>query len=287
MRNIKKIYSAPQKHWVGDGFHVSPLFSHMGEDKNTSPFLMLDYSLPAQFEPNYGAPRGVGSHPHAGFETVTIALQGEVAHRDSTGGGGVIGTGDVQWMTAGKGIVHQEFHSEAFSKRGGTLEMLQFWVNLPREFKNVPPAYQALLSANIPVVDFDDAKVRLIAGKLDNIKGPAHTYTELNMWEIDIQANGELTLTIPAHHNLMLVALRGNVLVNREQIAQETELVSFELQEGEINLQAQNEAVKLVLLSGTPIDEPIAAYGPFVMNSQAEIAEKIKAFKAGEFGFIS
>ncbi|MGR6980514.1 pirin family protein [Testudinibacter sp. P27/CKL/0425] len=211
MSTINTIYSAPSKHWVGDGFYVSPLFSHMANDKFTSPFLMLDYAMPQKFAPNEANPRGVGAHPHAGFETVTIALQGEVEHRDSTGNGGVIGTGDVQWMTAGRGIVHQEFHSERFSREGGMFEMLQFWVNLPAKDKNTPAAYQSITAASIPVITLADnaGQVRIIAGDYQGQKGAARTFTELNMWEIDLNADSQTALEVPANHNLMLVALRG------------------------------------------------------------------------------
>ena len=286
MRTINKIYSAPRKHWVGDGFYVSPLFSHAANDKFTSPFLMLDYAMPQHFAPNEADPRGVGAHPHAGFETVTIALQGEVEHRDSAGNGGVIGTGDVQWMTAGRGIVHQEFHSERFSREGGMFEMLQFWVNLPAKDKNTAAGYQSILSADIPVVELADnaGKIRLIAGNYNGKKGAARTFTELNMWEIDLNADGKTALEVPATHNLMLVALRGNVLINDDKVARPTELVCFNMEGGKIHLQAGDEAVKLVLLSGVPIDEPLAAHGPFVMNTREELIEKFNAFNRGEFG---
>lgn len=285
MRSVKHIYSAPPTHWVGDGFHVSPLFSHMdGIDKETSPFLMLDYGVPTKFAPNSGSPRGVGSHPHAGFETVTIALQGEIAHRDSSGGGGIIGTGDVQWMTAGRGIVHEEFHSQAFSKRGGVLEELQFWVNLPREFKNVPPAYQPIAAENIPTAQVQDANIRIIAGQLAETKGPARTFSEINMWTISLKNGGTTQLDIPETHNLMLIALRGKTRINGTHTVKPSELVKFETESGAISLNAQNGNTELVLISGVPIDEPVAAYGPFVMNTQDEIIEKIRAFKAGEFG---
>lgn len=288
LRNIRKIYSAPSKHWVGDGFHVSPLFSHMGEDKGTSPFLMLDYALPQHFEPNPGRPpRGVGAHPHAGFETVTIALQGEVAHRDSAGNGGIIGTGDVQWMTAGNGIVHEEFHSESFSKTGGMFEMLQLWVNLPAEHKNTPAAYQGILAADIPVVELNNgqAGVRVIAGGLQDSRGPAHTFTEMNVWEVDIRAYGVVELEIPETHNLLLVALRGDAAVNGDRV-RPTELVTFERSGGNIRLEAYGDGAKLALLSGVPIDEPIAAYGPFVMNTREELIQKARDFNAGKFGML-
>ncbi|MDO4998416.1 MAG: pirin family protein [Neisseria sp.] len=284
MRAIRRVYQAPAKHWVGDGFYVSPLFSHMGEDKQTSPFLMLDYAMPQTFDKNQQHPRGVGSHPHAGFETVTLALQGEIAHRDSTGAGGIIAAGDVQWMTAGRGIVHEEFHSEAFSERGGVLEMLQLWVNLPKKHKNVAPSYQNLAAANIPVVQQDDAQIRVIAGQLGETQGAAHTYSELNVWEIDLPAQGKAEIRVPDSHNLLLVALRGDVVLNEERTIRPTELVSFVQEAGEIVLQTGDDAAKLVLLSGVPIDEPIVGYGPFVMNTQAEIIEKINDFNAGRLG---
>lgn len=286
MRTIRQIYQAPPKHWVGDGFHVSPLFSHMDEvSKQTSPFLMLDYGVPTEFAPNFGAPRGVGSHPHAGFETVTVALQGEVAHRDSSGGGGIIREGDVQWMTAGRGIVHEEFHSKEFSERGGVLEELQFWVNLPREFKEVAPEYQALPKENIPVVQQGDAKVNVIAGEVNGTQGAARTFSEINLWTVDLPAQGHAEFDLPANHNVMLVSLRGNVSVNGRMV-KPTELVAFEIESGKIDLQAQDEEVKLALFGGVPIDEPVVGYGPFVMNTREEILEKIRAFKAGEFGLI-
>ncbi|WP_366144731.1 pirin family protein [uncultured Cardiobacterium sp.] len=288
MRNIRSIHRAPARHWVGDGFHVSPLFNHMQGDKYTTPFLMLDYAMPQHFAPNEAkTPKGVGAHPHAGFETVTLALQGEVAHRDSNGGGGIIGAGDVQWMTAGNGIVHEEFHSEAFSKRGGIFEMVQLWVNLPAAKKNTAPAYQSIQAADIPVVRRDGGNVRIIAGELDGTHGAAHTHSELNMWEIDLEAGGNLRLPVPATHNLLLVALRGETMVNGRDTLRASELATFTDAGDEIRLSAGAEAGKLLLLSGVPIDEPIAAYGPFVMNTHEEILEKIRDYNAGKFGHLA
>ncbi|VEB24042.1 pirin family protein [Avibacterium volantium] len=288
MRTVNRVYQAPQQHWVGDGFYVSPLFSHSQKDKVTSPFLMLDYAMPMEFKPHNGAPRGVGAHPHAGFETVTIALQGEVEHRDSDGNGGVIGSGDVQWMTAGNGIVHQEFHSENFSRTGGMFEMLQLWVNLPAKDKNAPAGYQSIKAADIPTYHFADnaGTARIIAGELDGVKGPARTFTELNMWEMDIKANHSVTINVPETHHLMLVALRGSAVINDSNRANPTELVIFNHESGEVKITAGDENVKMVLLSGVPIDEPIAAYGPFVMNTREELIEKFNAFNKGEFGDI-
>ena len=264
LRHIEKTYTAPARHWVGDGFHVSPLFNHMQGDKYTSPFLMLDYAMPQHFAPNEAhSPKGVG------------------AHRDSAGNGGTIATGDVQWMTADNGVVHEEFHSEAFSKTGGTFEMVQLWVNLPAAKKNVAPAYQSLKAADIPLVPAGDGSVRLIAGELSGTKGAAHTHTELNMWEIDLPAGGTMTLPVPASHNLLLVALRGSARINERDLLRPSELATFADSGDSIHIAANAEAVKLLLLRGVPIDEPIAAYGPFVMNTREEILQKIQDFNSG------
>ena len=274
MRTIRKIYNAPAKHWVGNGFYVSPLFSHMGEDKQTSPFLMFDYAMPHTFAPNNGAPRGVGAHPHSGFETVTIAYQGEVAHRDSTGSGGVIGEGDVQWMTAGAGIVHEELHAESFGKRGGEFEMAQLWVNLPAKDKKTPARYQHLAKDNITVVPLaDDAgHARIIAGRFGSADGAAETFTELNVWDIVLNGGASADLDVPAGHNLMLVVLRGEVRINGGQSVQASQMATFERESGSVKVEAVGGEAKILLLSGVPIDEPVVGYGPFVMNTEAEIA---------------
>ena len=197
MRTIKQIYNAPHTHWVGNGFKVAPLFSHMGEDKQTSPFLMLDYAAPMEFAPDQASPRGVGAHPHRGIETVTIAYAGEVAHHDSSGGGDVIKQGDVQWMTAGNGIVHEEFHSPEFSARGGRFEMAQLWVNLPREHKRTPAGYQYIGANTIPVITDENGSVRVIAGKYAGKLGPADTVTELNVRDVSVNAGAEIVWGCP------------------------------------------------------------------------------------------
>lgn len=288
MRTIRKIYNAPAKHWVGNGFYVSPLFSHMGEDKQTSPFLMFDYAMPHTFAPNNGAPRGVGAHPHSGFETVTIAYQGEVAHRDSTGSGGVIGEGDVQWMTAGAGIVHEEFHAESFGKRGGEFEMAQLWVNLPAKDKKTPARYQHLAKDNITVVPLaDDAgHARIIAGRFGSADGAAETFTELNVWDIVLNGGASADLDVPAGHNLMLVVLRGEVRINGGQSVQASQMATFERESGNVKVEAVGGEAKILLLSGVPIDEPVVGYGPFVMNTEAEIAEVMNEFRSGKFGAV-
>lgn len=289
MRNVKQIYRAISQHWVGDGFLVQPLFSHMGDDRGTNPFLMLDYAAPYEFSPNEArSPRGVGQHPHKGFETVTIAYHGEVAHRDSSGGGGIIYEGDVQWMTAGSGIIHEEFHSENFSKKGGLFEMVQLWVNLPAKDKNTPPRYQHLAKAGIPVVEFPDEAgcLRLIAGEYKGVKGAADTFTEMNVWDIVLNAGKKAVLEIPEAHNLSMVVLRGNVTLNGKEQADAGQLVGFEKSGGNVHIEAGSEEVKILLLSGVPIDEPVVGYGPFVMNTAEEIRQAISDFKSGKFGNI-
>ena len=260
----------------------------MGEDKQTSPFLMFDYAMPHTFAPNNGAPRGVGAHPHSGFETVTIAYQGEVAHRDSTGSGGVIGEGDVQWMTAGAGIVHEEFHAESFGKRGGEFEMAQLWVNLPAKDKKTPARYQHLAKDNITVVPLaDDAgHARIIAGRFGNTDGAAETFTELNVWDIVLNSGAGADLDVPASHNLMLVVLRGEVRINGGQSVQASQMATFERESGNVKVEAVGGEAKILLLSGVPIDEPVVGYGPFLMNTEAEIAEAMNEFRSGKFGAV-
>lgn len=290
MRAARQIYRANSRHWVGDGFWVQPLFSHMGEDRGTDPFLMLDYAAPYQFAPNEArSPRGVGQHPHKGFETVTIAYQGEVAHRDSSGGGGVIREGDVQWMTAGSGVIHEEFHSEDFSRRGGMFEMVQLWVNLPAKDKNTPPRYQHLAKEAIPVVQLADEAgyVRLIAGQHEGVQGAATTFTEMNVWDVVIDAGKEAVLTVPDNHSLSMVVLRGQAQFNGQEQAGAGQLVGFTAEGGAVKVAAGEEEVKILLLSGVPIAEPVVGYGPFVMNTEDEIRQAIHDFNHGRFGRIS
>ncbi|WP_018346804.1 pirin family protein [Gallibacterium anatis] len=260
----------------------------MGEDRGTNPFLMLDYAAPQYYEPNKRTPRGVGQHPHKGFETVTIAYQGEVEHRDSSGGGGVIKAGDVQWMTAGAGIIHQEFHSEAFSRRGGMFEMVQLWVNLPRKDKNVPAHYQHLAKENIPVVEFADnaGYARIIAGNFADIQGAAKTYTKMNVWDMAINAGREVEIEIPESQSLSMVVLRGKATFNHNEQASAGQLVNFERSAGKVTITAADEELKILLLAGEPIEEPVVGYGPFVMNSFEEIRQAVNDFNAGKFGQI-
>ena len=284
MKKILGTYSAPRPHWVGDGFPVRSLFSYDTLGRHASPFLLLDYAGPAPFTPT-AQPRGVGQHPHRGFETVTIVYKGEVSHRDSTGQGGTIGPGDVQWMTAGAGILHEEFHSEAFTRDGGELEMVQLWVNLPARDKMATPGYQAIVDAQIPSVPLPEGagSVRVIAGDYLGHKGPAHTFTPIDVWDLRLNQGAQVTLPVPEGHTAAVVVLRGTVQVNGETVVRDAQMVLLDRAGDALTLDANNDAVEL-LLSGEPIDEPIVGHGPFVMNTRDEIVQAMKDFGSGKFG---
>lgn len=284
MKKIQGVYSAPRGHWVGDGFPVRSMFSYQTQGANLSPFLLLDYAGPAKFEPAT-QPRGVGQHPHRGFETVTIVYDGEVEHRDSTGAGGRIGPGDVQWMTAASGILHEEFHSEDFTRNGGMLEMVQLWVNLPARDKMGAPGYQTLLNADIPVVELPDGagRARIIAGELDGRRGPARTHTPIDVWDVRLVAGGRARFPIAEGRTLAVVVLRGTVLVNGETVVREAQFAQMSRDGRDVEIEANGDAT-LLILSGEPIDEPVVGYGPFVMNSQDEIRQAIDDFNSGRFG---
>ncbi|MBT2339684.1 MULTISPECIES: pirin family protein [Pseudomonas] len=284
MKNIIGLYTSPRPHWVGDGFPVRTLFSYDNLGKHISPFLLLDHAAPSEFAPTTER-RGVGQHPHRGFETVTIVYQGELEHRDSTGSGGKIGPGDVQWMTAASGIIHEEFHSEAFARQGGFMEMVQLWVNLPAKDKMAPAGYQTILKADIPSIALkDDAgSLRLIAGRFQGQQGPAKTFTPIDVWDIRLNAGKNLTLDLHEGHNTALVVLRGSVQVNGRERVEAGQLALFDRAGDQLTLQANNDAVVL-LLSGEPIDEPIVGHGPFVMNSEQEIHQAFSDFHSGHFG---
>ena len=286
MRKVLGIYGGSRQHWVGDGFPVRTVLSQAALGQHVSPFLHLDLAGPTAFEPAV-KPRGVGTHPHRGFETVTIVYQGEVEHRDSTGAGGIIGPGDVQWMTASSGILHEEFHSQDFTRKGGTLEMVQLWVNLPARDKNAAPGYQTVLASDIPVIDLPDGAgtLRVIAGEAEGRKGPASTFTPINVWDVALKQGGVAELDLPEGHTASLVVLRGRIRVNGGEAAQEAQLVLLERGGGAVRVEAETDALVLVL-SGEPIDEPVAMHGPFVMNTQAELLQAFEDFRAGKFGAI-
>jgi quercetin 2,3-dioxygenase len=286
-KSVRGIFPSPSGHWVGDGFPVRSLFSYERLGQHISPFLLLDYAGPAEFAPA-PAPRGVGEHPHRGFETVTIVYSGEVAHRDSVGNGGVIGPGDVQWMTAAGGILHEEFHSPAFTQSGGALEMVQLWVNLPAKHKMSAPRYQALLNRDIPEVALPDGagSARIIAGSLLGQRGPASTFSPVSVWDLQLQPGRAVTLPIPAGHIAALAVLSGEVSVNESRSVRAVELVLLGTDGDEMRI-AASEASKLLLMSGAPILEPIVGHGPFVMNSSQEIDTAIQDLRRGRFGRMS
>ena len=282
MKKILNILQSQSEHWVGDGFPVRTLFSYNDDPIAISPFLLFDYMGPRVFEP-VNTPRGVGRHPHRGFETVTIVYDGEVSHRDSTGGGGIIGPGDVQWMTAANGIVHEEFHSKAFTKTGGPLRGVQLWVNLPAANKMAPAGYQAITSAEIPVVTFDGGKAHVIAGEFHGTRGPARTFTPINLWDVRIEPDVNIEFSVPPGHNTMIAVLTGHVTINAVERLGEAEIAQLEREGDRVSIRAVGNSTLLVL-TGEPIDEPVVGYGPFVMNSEAEIRGAISDFNSGRFG---
>jgi redox-sensitive bicupin YhaK (pirin superfamily) len=286
-KKVLSTSSAPDRHWVGDGFPVHGMFGYTGDTKRISPFLLLDYAAPTRFEPTTKR-RGVGEHPHRGFETVTIVYDGEVEHRDSTGGGGVIGRGDVQWMTAGSGIVHQEFHSEKYAKAGGPFEMVQLWVNLPAKDKMAPPGYQPITDAQIPAVSLpgEAGSVRVIAGEYGGREGPARTFTPMNVWDVRLDAGKIAELAQPEGWTAQVVVLAGTVQVNGDTILRAAQMATLSTEGGGVSIEANNEA-KILLLAGEPIDEPVVGYGPFVMNTREEIVQAIDDFNGGKFGRVA
>jgi redox-sensitive bicupin YhaK (pirin superfamily) len=283
MKKVLDIFSAPESHWVGDGFPVRSLLSYRTLERRISPFLLLDYAGPAQFPPT-SVPRGVGRHPHRGFETVTIVYAGEVAHRDSAGNGGIIAPGDVQWMTAGSGIVHEEFHSPDFTQRGGVLEMVQLWINLPSRDKMVAPSYQAIVDSEIPSVALSNGagRVRVIAGSYEGHTGPARPFTPMNVWDIRLEKSHSLDLRLQAGHTVAVFVLHGEVQIGASDLVQEAQVALLEREGDLLAIRGQTDAVLLVL-SGEPINEPIVGHGPFVMNSRAEINQAIDDFNEGRF----
>lgn len=282
-KKLNRINRTTSAHWVGDGFPVSTMLSYQEDAAEISPFLLLDYAGPADFEPSE-RPRGVEKHPHRGFETVTIVYQGEVEHSDSAGNSGKIGPGDVQWMTAASGILHEEMHGQEFTRNGGTLEMIQLWVNLPAKDKMGQPGYQEILSANIPVVNFPEnaGYARLIAGNYNGTQGAARTFTPVNLWDLHVKAGSRVELPLPEGHNTMLLVLRGKVTTDNGETLNQREIGHFSRDGDTLTLNIQEEAT-LLLMSGEPIDEPIAGRGPFVMNTAAEIRTAMADYAAGRF----
>ena len=283
-KKLRGIQRGADQHWVGDGFPVRTLFAYPNMGSVFSPFLLLDYAGPMEFS-STNERRGVGEHPHRGFETVTIVYQGEVEHRDSSGGGGSIGPGDVQWMTAASGLVHEEFHGRNFARTGGTLEMVQLWVNLPAKDKMGPPRYQAILNKQIPAVDLPGSQgsARIIAGEYTGSKGPAHTYTPMHVWDLQLASGRRTDLALPDGYTTALVVLKGSMRVNGAGAVGTAEVALFDRAGTGISIDAEADT-RALLLCGQPIAEPIVGQGPFVMNTPQEIRLAIEDYQNGKMG---
>jgi hypothetical protein len=282
VKSIVRVARGAEPHWVGDGFPVRSLFSY--QDEGFSPFLLLDYAAPHEFPPGEKK-RGVGEHPHRGFETVTIVYQGELEHRDSAGNSGAIGPGDVQWMTAASGVVHEEFHSEAFARSGGVFEVVQLWVNLPAKDKMSPPRYQGILASRIPSVALPDGGgvARIIAGEFDSIEGPARTFTPIDVWDLRFKAGFEGALPVADGRTAILVVLQGAIAVEEGETLRSGEL-ALHANEGEgIEMKVEAPTTAL-LLAGEPIREPVVGRGPFVMNFEGEIRQAMLDYQSGRMG---
>lgn len=286
MKKVLGVYAPGSNHWVGDGFPVRNMFPSNGLKDEINPFLMLDYAGPSYFEPSKKS-HGVGEHPHRGFETVTIAYQGAVEHRDSAGNKGVIFPGDVQWMTAASGVVHEEMHEKEFVKNGGTFEMIQLWVNLPKVVKMSKPHYQGITKEQIPSVDLGNGSyARVIAGELHDVHGAASTFTPVNLFDVRLIAGSKAELRIPEGHNTGVFVLKGDVVLNCvDSIKGEARIATLSSEGETIAFEAKEDSTLLVL-SGEPINEPVFSYGPFVMNTRDEIMQAVRDYNDGKMGHL-
>lgn len=285
-RTIENIFKGPEPHMVGDGFRVSQYIpTGIKSMERLSPFLLLDYNAPYYFKPSETR-LGVGAHPHRGFETVTIAYDGKVEHHDNKGNHGIIGPGDVQWMTAASGIMHKEYHETEFSKNGGIFHMVQLWVNLPKDKKMIEPKYQPLLKEEMGVLKLDNDKgeISIIAGEVNGVKGPANTFTNINLYNINLKNYGNTTLSEPKNFNTAILILKGEAKVNEDKICKEGDFIVFENVEGEILLESLTEESLFLVLSGEPINDPVVSHGPFVMNTLGEILAAYEDFRNNKFG---
>ncbi len=286
MKKLAFIKRSNGRHWVGDGFPVQSIFSYSDIAEEMSPFLLMDYAGPADFPPTERK-LGVGQHPHRGFETVTIVYEGGVSHRDSSGGGGTIGPGDVQWMTAAAGLIHEEYHSPEYAQKGGPFEMVQLWVNLPAKDKMSAPGYQGITADQIPEVALPDGagQARIIAGAYDHQHGPARTFTPMNVWDQRLKAGHRVEFNLPDGHTTALFVLHGGIRLGDCHTVRGAELAVMERQGTQLVFDVLEDTT-LLLLNGEPLNEPIVGHGPFVMNTEAEIIEAINDFNSGHFGQI-
>lgn len=287
-RPIERILRGAHSHWVGDGFYVKQYFPS-GQNieffNRFSPFILLDYNEPYYFEAT-NKTVGVGAHPHRGFETVTLAISGKVEHHDNKGNHGIIGPGDIQWMTAGSGILHKEYHEKEYAQKGRTFHMIQLWVNLPQKYKMVEPKYQSLLNENMGKFSLQDnmGEVTVYAGQVQGVKGPAKTFSPINLYKVTLKKNGTIKLNEPADFNTGALVINGSVKINDNQILEQGSFILFENKEGNIELEGISDEVSLIFLSGEPLNEPVVAQGPFVMNTEEEIIQANLDFYTGLFG---
>jgi quercetin 2,3-dioxygenase len=287
-KNIEAILPPPAFHMVGDGFRVHNFFPSQPKIgmMGMSPFFLMDYGAKWQVPPS-DTPKGVGVHPHRGFETVTIAYHGKVAHHDSAGNSGVIGEGDVQWMTAGAGVLHKEYHEKEFSKKGGIFQMVQLWVNLPAKYKMTPAKYQAIENVTMGKKILDDNKsyIEVIAGDYKGIKGPASTFSPINMFNAKLLQGSKTDFSFNKNSNTGMLVIEGEVKVNNAKTAPENNFILFGHIGEEIVIEALKDSV-ILILNGIPINEPIASNGPFVMNTESEINKAYEDFYSGKFGYL-
>jgi len=283
-KQVTRIHTSPALHWVGDGFPVSSVFSPRSVGTHLSPFVLMDYAGPAAFEPT-ARRRGVGFHPHRGFETVTVVYQGELEHTDTAGNAGTVGPGDVQWMTAASGVLHEERHSRGFSRTGGTLEMAQLGVNLPARHKKDSPRYQDLRRDAIPQVKLPDAAgtARIIAGDWGRVRGPARTVTPVILWDVALREGARVRLPIPAGCSGGVFVRSGRIVIAGDRVAEARQLAVLARDGEHAGIEAE-EGAELLIVGGEPIDEPVVAHGPFVMNTPEEITQAVEDVRAGRFG---
>lgn len=286
-RGLEGVFSPTNTHMVGDGFKVMNFFPNgKGFEERMSPFFLLDFNAEVNFPPSEIS-RGVGVHPHRGIETITFAYKGSVAHHDSAGNSGVINPGDVQWMTAGGGVLHKEYHEKTFDQKGGAFEMVQLWINLPKKHKYTPAKYQSILHAKKPNVKLANnmGAVHVVAGEYNGVKGIANTFSPVHLYDIHLNAEGQVDFTLPATFNSAILVIDGGVIINETSVA-ENHYVQFKNEAGDIHIKATKKSILLVL-SGEPLNEPYVSYGPFVMNTEAEIKQAIEDYNAGKFGFLA
>jgi len=286
-KKVEIVIPPKPAHFVGDGFRVHNFIPSAPklDMKRMDPFIMLDYNSKFHFNPSE-TPKGVGVHPHRGFETVTIAYQGKVEHHDSAGGGGIIGEGDVQWMTAASGVLHKEYHEKEWSKQGGIFQMVQLWVNLPAKDKMSKPKYQAISNSEMKKVDLDEnGFIEIIAGEFEGNKGPAFTFIPVNLMNAKLKSGGKSTFNFPANFNTAALVIEGSIIVNGEEKAPTNNFVLFQNEGESFTIEAAEDSI-ILIISGEPINEPIFPHGPFVMNSREEIMQAFEDFNTGKFGYL-